>query len=227
MNNINNTNSRREFLKSVSLASLALPFVTFGASSLIGCTKLSADASTGELDLIKANANKSADNSWSGAIEAPSNVSWKTTLAGEKEEGIPILISGTVFLSDGKTPAPNILIYLYHTDIKGYYGKNGEPRHGRYRGWMLTDEKGRYEFRSIKPASYPDTTIASHIHMTVTGKNFKEDTVDSILFEGDKFITTQERSRAGGKGGFNPILKLEKDAKGIMRASRDIQLWRA
>lgn len=227
MSIINKSNSRREFLKSVSLASLALPFVTFGASSLIGCTKLNADASTSELDLIKANANKSADNSWSGAIEAPSNVSWKTTMAGEREEGIPIFISGTIFQPDGKTPAPNVLIYLYHTDIKGYYGKEGEPRHGRYRSWMLTDEKGRYEFRSIKPASYPDTTIASHIHMTVTGKNFKEDWVDSILFEGDKFITSGERSSAGRKGGFNPILKLEKDAKGIMRGVRDIQLWKA
>lgn len=227
MNKINKSNSRRGFLKSVSLASLGLTFVPLGVSSLIGCTKLSADASTSDLDLIKANANKSSDNSWSGAKDAPANVSWKTTMATEKDEGLPIIVSGTVFGPDGKTPAPNILIYLYHTDIRGIYGKTGEHRHGRFRSWMLTDEKGRYEFRSIKPASYPDTTIASHIHMTLTGKNFNEDWVDSILFEGDKFISSQERNRAGEKGGFNPILKFEKDAKGIMRGVRDIQLWKA
>ena len=223
----NNQNNRREFIKSVSFAALALPFVPLGISTLIGCTKSSAIASTSELDLIKANANKSSDNSWSGAIEAPADVSWKTTLANEKEEGIPILISGTIYQADGKTPAPNVLIYLYHTDIKGYYGRDDEPRHGRFRGWMLTDEKGRYEFRSIKPASYPDTTIASHIHMTLTSKSFKEDSVDSILFEGDKFISVSERNNAGKKGGFNPILKFEKDANGIMRGVRDIQLWKA
>ena len=222
----NESNSRREFLKSVSLASLSLPFVMPGASSLIGCTKLSANASTNELDLIKANAITDSNCTWCGAKDAPANVSWKTLMANEKEEGIPILISGTVFQADGKTPAPNTLIYLYHTDIEGYYGKNGEPRHGRFRSWMLTDEKGRYEFRSIKPASYPNSTIASHIHMTLTGKNFKEDWVDSILFEGDKFISAQERNNAGKRGGFNPILRLEKDAKGIWRGVRNIKLER-
>jgi len=44
------------------------------------------------------------------------------------------------------------------------------------------------------------------------------------LFEGDKFITSQERNMAGKKGGFNPILKLEKGADGILRGVRDIQL---
>jgi hypothetical protein len=58
--------------------------------------------------------------------------------------------------------------------------------------------------------------------MTLTGKNFKEDSIDSILFEGDKFITSEERITR--KGGFNPIVKLEKGADGILRAVRDIQL---
>ncbi len=92
---------------------------------------------------------------------------------------------------------------------------------------MLTDEKGRYEFRTIKPASYPNTTISAHIHMTLTGKNFKEDWVDSILFEGDKFLSPSERNQSGKKGGFNPILKLENGKDGSMRGVRDIQLWEA
>jgi protocatechuate 3,4-dioxygenase, beta subunit len=137
-----------------------------------------------------------------------------------------MLISGTVYQPDGKTPAPNTLMYLYHTDIYGHYGKGSEPRHGRYRGWMLTDEKGRYEFSSIRPASYPDSTISAHVHMTITTKDMREDWVDSILFEGDRFITTRERSQIG-KGGFNPILNMEKGADGVMRGVRDIQLWNA
>jgi protocatechuate 3,4-dioxygenase beta subunit len=107
----------------------------------------------------------------------------------------------------------------------GIYGRDGEHKHGRFRGWMLTDRQGRYEFRSIRPASYPNTTISAHVHMTLTGTNFREDSVDSILFEGDRFITARERSEAGRKGGFNPILKLEKGADGVLRGVRDIQLW--
>ena len=138
-----------------------------------------------------------------------------------------MIISGKIFQADGKTHAPNILIYLYHTDMYGIYGRRGEHKHGKFRGWLLTDEKGRYEFRSIKPASYPNSTISAHVHMTLTGKDFREDWIDSILFDGDRFITAQERNQAGRRGGFNPILKVEKDSKGILRGVRDIQLLEA
>ena len=62
--------------------------------------------------------------------------------------------------------------------------------------------------------------------MTLTGKNFKEDSINAILFEGDKFITTEERNSVGKWGEFNPIVQLEKGADGILRGLRDIQLWK-
>lgn len=86
----------------------------------------------------------------------------------------------------------------------------------------MTDEKGTYEFESIRPASYPNSTIAAHIHMTVTTVDRKEDWIDSILFEGDRFIT--ERERESRKGGFDPILKLTKNADGVFTGVRDIKL---
>lgn len=210
--------NRREFLQRASIAALAFPL-------LLNCKNdtLAQKSGEGILSLIKKNA-KPAGAEGMGAIDAPSSVSWRTALAKETDEGEPMIISGTVFQADGKTPAPNILIYLYHTDMYGIYGKRGEHKHGKHRGWMLTDEKGNYEFRSIRPASYPNTTISAHVHMTLTGKDFEEDWIDSILFEGDRFISERERNQAGRKGGFNPILKLEKDAKGILRGVRDIKL---
>ena len=92
---------------------------------------------------------------------------------------------------------------------------------------MLTDEKGRYEFSSIRPASYPNSTQSQHVHMTLTGTDFREDWIDSILFEGDRFLTDRERSSVGKRGGFNPIVTLAKGNDGIMRAVRDIQLMKA
>ena len=209
--------NRREFLKQASIAA-AFPF-------LLNCKgNTLAHQSEGDiLSSIKKNANTDTNSGWSGARDAPSNVGWTTKLAPDSDKGERILVSGTLFRSDGKTTAPGTLIYLYHTDIYGIYGRNGEHKHGRYRGWMLTDVRGRYEFESIKPASYPNSTIASHIHMTVTGENFKEDWVDSILFEGDKNNT--QRERVVRKGGFDPILKFVKGTDGISRGVRDIQLW--
>ena len=211
---------RRDFLRQTALAALAFPF-------LINCSKSDALAQKSDgdvLSLIKKNA-RAAGTEGMGAIDAPANVSWKTVLAKATDEGEPMLISGTVFQADGKTPAPNVLIYLYHTDVYGIYGRGGEHKHGRFRGWLLTDDRGRYEFRSIRPASYPNSTISAHVHMTVTGKDFREDWIDSILFEGDRFITAREREQAGRRGGFNPIVRLEKNAAdGVWGARRDIQL---
>lgn len=207
--------NRRDFLKRVSTVALAIPFLS-------NCA-IAQKEQVSELDLIKKNAIQ-GDCNWCGAKEVPDDVTWKSTFVKENEKGEPLIISGTVYFSDEKTPASNILIYAYHTDIEGIYGREGETQHGRFRGWMLTDEKGRYEIRTIKPASYPNTTIAAHIHMTLTGMKFKEDWIDSVLFEGDKFISAREREKAGKKGGFDPILKLEKKADGILYGERDIRI---
>jgi protocatechuate 3,4-dioxygenase, beta subunit len=213
--------NRREFLKRASLAAVAFPF-------LLNCQSdtLAQKSEDDVLSLLKKNAMP-AGAEGRGAIDAPKDVSWKTILSKDADKGEKMLISGTVYETDGKTPARDVLIYLYHTDIEGYYGRNGEHKHGRYRGWMLTDKAGKYEFQTIKPAPYPVNRFAAHIHMTVTTKTMREDSIDSILFEGDRLISASERETAGKKGGFDPILKLEKGANGIWTATRDIQLWKA
>lgn len=214
--------NRREFLRRAALTAVAFPF-------LLNCKSdtLAQKSDEDILSLLKKNAMP-ANAEGRGAIDVPKDVSWKTLLSTDADKGEKMLISGTVFETDGKTPAPNTLIYLYHTDIEGYYGRSGgEHKHGRYRGWLLTDQNGKYEFQTIKPAPYPVNRFAAHIHMTVTTKALKEDSIDSILFEGDRLISAYERETAGRKGGFNPIVKLEKDANGIWQATRDIRLWKA
>lgn len=210
--------NRRDFLRQASMAALGLPL--FMACESSGLAQKGGDS---VLDLIRKNARPVGTEAM-GAIDVPNTVSWKTILANEKTEGEPMIISGTVYQTDGKTAAPNTLIYFYHTDMYGIYGRSGEHKHGKFRGWMLTDVKGRYEFRSIRPASYPNSTQSQHVHMTLTGTNQREDWIDSILFEGDKFLTQRERDTAGGRGGFQPIVKLEKGADGIARGVRNIQL---
>ncbi len=214
--------NRREFLKSATLAALAFPL-------LLNCQNNSLAQKSDEniLDLLRKNAKpKGAEGM--GAIDAPKDVFWKTTLSNDADKGEKMLISGIVFQADGKTPAPNVLIYIYHTDIEGFYGRSkNEHKHGRYRGWMLTDKQGRYEFQTIKPAPYPENKFAAHIHTTLTTTAFREDWIDNYLFEGDALISERERKEAGSKGGFQPILKLEKSANGMWKAQRDIQLWKA
>jgi protocatechuate 3,4-dioxygenase, beta subunit len=211
--------TRRDFIRNTLVAAAALPLITSCRSSAFA-----GDTSSDLLALIKKNAIQDVNGEWSGAISAPADVSWKTVLSNETNKGEPMEISGTVFQADGKTPASNTLIYLYHTDLYGIYGRGDEHRHGRYRSWILTDSRGRYEFESIRPAPYPENRFAAHVHMTVTTKDSKEDWIDSILFDGDRLISPQERNLAGRKGGFNPILTFKKGANGVLNAERNIQL---
>lgn len=209
-------NDRRAFIRQASM-SLVVPLI-------VGCRfDLSAqqDRET-PIELIKKNAIQNSSYDWWGAKDAPASVASRIALADSADEGERIAITGTVYQRDGRTPAPATLIYLYHTDVHGIYGRGNEHRHGRYRGWMLTDKKGRYEFTSIMPASYPDSTQAKHIHMTLTTASMKEDWVDSILFEGDRFLT--ERARRIEKGGFDPVLKMTKRSDGVQTGVRDIIL---
>ena len=210
--------TRRDFLKNAILTAAALPLITSCRS-----TTLAVEAKPGILETLRKNAQPRGTTAM-GAIEVPDNVSWRTAFPVTRDDGEPMIISGTVYKADGKTVAPNTLLYFYHTDKYGIYGRAGEPQHGRFRGWMLTDEKGRYEFSSIRPASYPNSTQSQHIHMTVTTLDRREDWIDSILFEGDKFLTQRERESSGKRGGFNPIVTLTPGKDGIGRATRDIQL---
>ncbi len=210
--------SRREFLRNALITTASLPL-------LAACrSRTFAEVSKpGILELIKKNAQPRGAEGM-GAIEVPDNVSWRTAFTTAKDDGEPMIISGTVYKPDGKSVAPNTLLYFYHTDKYGIYGREGQPKHGRFRGWVLTDERGRYAFVSIRPASYPNSTQSQHVHMTVTTLDSREDWIDSILFEGDKFLTSREREWSGKRGGFNPIVSLAKDSNGIARAVRDIRL---
>src|SRR5262245_7578455 len=51
---------------------------------------------------------------------------WIDTLPDYREAGSKMEINGTIYQSDGKTPAANVILYIYHTDQNGKYtpGKN-------------------------------------------------------------------------------------------------------
>lgn len=169
-----------------------------------------------------------AGREWSGAIEAPEKVSWKTRIDEAGEPGEPLVVSGTIFKPDGNTPAAGVLLYVYHTDAKGYYsrgsGSGNGRRHGKLRGWMLTGSDGKFEFRTIRPAHYPGRTAEAHIHATLTADGFPEHYVDEFLFEGDPLLPAPIRDKSKTMGEFAFVMALERDREGIWRGRRNIRL---
>jgi len=166
---------------------------------------------------------------WCGAQDAPDDLSWQTTIPPDNEPGEPLIIEGRVFQPNGRTPAEDVLIYVYHTNSEGIYPKRGNEtgngrRHGYLRGWMKTGPDGRYRFTTIRPAGYPGRPDPAHIHITLTPPGEEEYWIDSYWFEGDPRITNKMRKRRTRPAGDLGMISLKKDDQGRWRGKRDIVL---
>jgi protocatechuate 3,4-dioxygenase beta subunit len=149
------------------------------------------------------------------------------TLPGFSDNEPKIKITGTVLKNDGKTPAENILLYVYHVDRSGLYQPSENPigwekRHGQYRGWLKTSKDGKFTFYTFRPASYPGVQEPEHIHIYVKEPNTIPYYIDSCLFESDPLLTEEEKQSQDNRGG-SGIIALKKE-NGILTANRDIIL---
>lgn len=154
-------------------------------------------------------------------------LNWVDTLPDFNDAGPKMLVTGIIYEVDGKTPARNVVLYVYHTDQTGVYPTKGDEkgwakRHGYVRGWIRTNEDGRYAFYTLRPASYPTGKTPAHIHPVIKEADMKPYWIDEFLFDDDPYLTAAERKQQRGYGG-NGILKLTtKD--GLLTANRDIVL---
>lgn len=157
----------------------------------------------------------------------PSTLSWKTSLIETSEPGELMIISGTILKKDGKTPAPNVVLYVYQTDNKGLYSKaSGQTqglRHGHIRGWMKTNDLGHYEFKTIRPGAYPNDNIPQHIHPIIKEPGLSLYWIDDFVFEDDPLLTVNEIDKLESRGG-SGIIKLTKNSQGVWLDTRDIIL---
>jgi len=149
------------------------------------------------------------------------------TLPGYYEKGNKLLVIGKVFKADGKTPAADVVLYLYHTNIEGIYPTKGNEkgwgrRHGYLRGWLKTNEKGEYSFLTIRPGAYPGRDNPEHIHVTIKEPGKNEYWIDDFHFDDDPILTAAARKNFKNRGG-NGIVKVTRSGD-LLTASRNIVL---
>ncbi len=176
-------------------------------------------ADSGEVPLLMAYFEAAVDEvanaasaSSTTAIEGPYYVPGAPTLEPPHvmpqrpdERGEPLVFSGTVKAPDGE-PIDGALLDVWHADatVPGTYSNihPGQPDFN-LRGKLHTDEQGRFELRTIRPAPYhiPDqgptgrllnalgrhSWRPAHIHIKLSADGYQPLTTQ-LYFQGDEFL---------------------------------------
>ena len=125
-------------------------------------------------------------------------------LASSDEPGDRLVLTGTVFSADCRTPLPGALVEVWQANSAGLYDTNKpgnftETTTFHLRGMLQTNEKGQYEIETIMPGRYPvppnlpglekyaGLTRPAHIHFRVM-ESLHVPLTTQLYFKGDPFI---------------------------------------
>lgn len=136
----------------------------------------------------------------------------------------PLKITGTVFLSDGITPAQDVILYINQADEHGNYElkKEHDKRYVYHRGWVKTDADGQYTFYTFIPGKIRRSNDFKKIHLVIKEPNQVERNAYDLIFDNDPLLTKSCRKKLA-KRGIDSILKPEKKDS-IFVATKNIVL---
>ena len=112
--------------------------------------------------------------------------------------GERIVVHGRV-LDEDERPVPGALVEVWQANAGGRYRHVNDryvaaldPNFGGC-GRTLSDDEGRYRFRTIKPGPYPwpngvNDWRPAHIHVSIFGHAFAQRLITQMYFDGDPMI---------------------------------------
>ncbi len=205
---------RRQFLKNMSLATLALG--------------MGSNASARDSDKAEKTEFNCKETTLDYYGEGPFYTDNPPTivdgqLAGAAEEGERMIISGRVFNLDCSQVIPNALVDVWHADHQGAYDNEGF----RLRGQILTNDQGFYLFETIKPGKYKNGNRfrPSHIHYKITPPGFPT-LITQLYFDEDEDLASDPASSIT-EGEFDAtarIIPLGVNSEGKLEGTFDIMI---
>ncbi|MEL7313217.1 MAG: hypothetical protein AAFN07_17000 [Pseudomonadota bacterium] len=141
---------------------------------------------------------------WNEALAAKSvPLSSVSRIGSPDEPGVPFVVRGTVFTPDGEV-APNVVVHSYHRDAEGFeLGRNDrELTMWRLQGWAITDERGKFEFQTIRPAADYLGREAAHIHFTLVSGNYGNQWAPKVFLADDPMLSERDIARSRALGQF-------------------------
>lgn len=193
-------------MKKIGLSLLIAAFFIFN-SSCTNASKKTNQTPTSKQNILAKRVGGGCDGCEIMYKGMPKTITSVDTSAGWNEKGQKLLVKGTVYQLDAKTPAPNVILYYWHTDSNGLYSqkkesKNNDSLHGYLRGWVKTDALGTYAIYTLRPAPYPKETLPAHIHFSIKEPTLQNEYYpDDLVFDDDSLLTTEKRNALENRGG--------------------------
>ena len=162
---------------------------------------------------------------------APQNAPSSIVVAGKKEPGERLIVTGQV--TDGTKPLAGVSIYVFHTDADGLYTKNGgnSDETARLHGVMRSDANGRYRYETIRPGGYPGfPPNPAHVHYVVRAPGYKF-MMFELWFEDDPALAERRKVGKPDVPAIYPpnavaIRPVTRDAGGVWHSTRDLEMAR-
>ena len=152
----------------------------------------------------------------------------RAKLADPGETGEVLVVSGTVYGPDCRTPLPGALLDVWQANSAGLYDIDKpanltDRTQFRLRGRLLTDAQGRYEIETIVPGRYPippglpgleqyaGRMRPAHIHFIVMHPLYGPLTTQ-LYFKGDPYLSQDPWAK--------PSLAIELRSKALDKTKR-------
>ncbi|WP_027136432.1 hypothetical protein [Gaetbulibacter saemankumensis] len=133
-------------------------------------------------------------------------------------------ITGTIYQSDGITPAKDVIFFIYQPDENGNYEMKKDEKRKRYvhhRAWIKTDADGRYTFYTFMPGKYDRVKELKQIHRIIKEPGQPAKDLNAFFFNDDPLIP--ELTLACRAKAVPSMLRLEEEG-GMLVATKDIKL---
>ena len=138
----------------------------------------------------------------------------RSTLVDRGMPGLPLIVTGRVLSTQCK-PLAGAVLDVWQCDANGVYDNKGYT----LRGKLHSDDKGRYEIRTILPPPYNigDSRFRpAHIHLKISAPGTPVLTTQ-LYFDGDKYNTVDRAFRKS-------LALRPKEAKGGKLATFDFHI---
>ncbi|WP_339624276.1 hypothetical protein [uncultured Winogradskyella sp.] len=134
-------------------------------------------------------------------------------------------LTGTIYKSDGVTPAKDVILFIEQPDEDGDFDlrRSGKDRYVFHRSWVKTDSDGKYTFYTFVPGNDRRYNQLQQIFPVIKEPTKKEYEIETYLFNDDPLLTKRCRKRIVKKSNITRILE-PKSLDGLLVAQRDIIL---